>query len=101
MLVSFTDSNSYQPISSITTTLKFIQTLVRSCDFIQTSLNSILLGNFLHNNYQQALEILQQGEMNLSKIMQDLDIADVSLFDHWIADEKEYWQKLVNLSASQ
>jgi hypothetical protein len=56
--------------------------------------------------------------MNLSKIMQDLDIADVSLFDHWITDKKEYlqglrseleeetlqmeyWQKLVNLSASQ
>ncbi|KIK35300.1 hypothetical protein CY34DRAFT_26644 [Suillus luteus UH-Slu-Lm8-n1] len=67
------------------------------------------LGNFLYNNYRQ---------INLSEVMWDLDIMDVSVFDQWITDEKEYlqglksepehetlqmeyWQKLINLAASQ
>ncbi|KAG1719798.1 hypothetical protein EDD22DRAFT_983278 [Suillus occidentalis] len=75
------------------------------------------LGNFLYNNYRQALDILQNGQINLSEVMWDLDITDVSVFDQWITDEKEYlqglksepehetlqmeyWQKLINLTAS-
>ncbi|KIK40552.1 hypothetical protein CY34DRAFT_24782 [Suillus luteus UH-Slu-Lm8-n1] len=75
------------------------------------------LGNFLYNNYRQALDILNNGQINLSRVMQDLDITDVSVFNQWITNEKEYlqglksepeqetlqmeyWQKLVNLAAS-
>ncbi|KAG2058448.1 hypothetical protein BDR06DRAFT_968459 [Suillus hirtellus] len=66
----------------------------------------------------QALNILQNGQINLSEVMWDLNITDVSIFDQWITDEKEYlqglesepeheilqmeyWQKLINLVASQ
>lgn len=72
----------------------------------------------MYNNYRQALDILENGQINLSRVMQDLDITDVSVFNQWITDEKEYlqglksepeqetlqmeyWQKLVNLAASQ
>ncbi|KIK33852.1 hypothetical protein CY34DRAFT_26971 [Suillus luteus UH-Slu-Lm8-n1] len=76
------------------------------------------LGNFLYNNYRQALDILQNGQINLSEAMRDLDITDISIFNQWITNEKEYlqglksepehetlqmeyWQKLINLTASQ
>ncbi|KAG1894669.1 uncharacterized protein F5891DRAFT_1130867 [Suillus fuscotomentosus] len=76
------------------------------------------LSNFLHGNYKQALEILTNGEAVLPKVMQDLKVKDESVFECWLEDEKiylkgltreheeetrqmEYWQRLVNLSASK
>jgi len=74
--------------------------------------------NFLHNNYKQALDILTNGSAVLPKLMQDLGVVDESDFERWLDEEKvhlkgltrepeketlhmEYWQKLVNLSASK
>ncbi|KAG1841143.1 hypothetical protein DFJ58DRAFT_666711 [Suillus subalutaceus] len=76
------------------------------------------LSNFLHGNYKQALEIIANGEAVLPKVMQELKVEDESVFECWLEDEKiylkgltrepeeetlqmEYWQRLVNLSASK
>ncbi|KAG1805960.1 uncharacterized protein BJ212DRAFT_1283144, partial [Suillus subaureus] len=75
------------------------------------------LTNFLYNNYKQALEILANGKTVPPKVMQDLGVEDKSVFECWPEQEKiylkglaqepeeetlqmEYWQSLVNLSAS-
>ncbi|KIK05402.1 hypothetical protein K443DRAFT_3888 [Laccaria amethystina LaAM-08-1] len=82
-----------------------------------TQVSSINLSEFLVNNYKQALGILK-GEAAFVKQMQDQGIADTSVFKNWLAEEKaylehlsrepleeslamEYWQKLVNLGASE
>ncbi|KAG1805542.1 uncharacterized protein BJ212DRAFT_1283601, partial [Suillus subaureus] len=76
------------------------------------------LSNILHGNYKQALEIIANGEAVLPKVMQELKVEDESVFECWLEDEKiylkgltqepeeetlqmEYWQRLVNLSASK
>ena len=75
------------------------------------------VGQFLCNNYKQALEILS-GEAAFNKLMRDQNIANVGVFDEWLSEERlyllnlqreplpetlvmEYWQKLVNLGASE
>ena len=69
------------------------------------------------NNYNQALKILN-GESMLKKTMDDLDITDMCVFSMWLEEEwdylkelskepicemqeMEYYQKLVNLNASE
>jgi hypothetical protein len=69
------------------------------------------------NNYKQALGILG-GEAAFIKQMRDQGVSNTSVFQDWLAEEKtyleglsreplaetltmEYWQKLVNLGASQ
>jgi hypothetical protein len=69
------------------------------------------------NNYKQALGILS-GEAAFVNQMRDQGVYNVSVFQDWLAEEKvyleglsreplaesltmEYWQKLVNLEASQ
>ncbi|KAI6119755.1 hypothetical protein EDD16DRAFT_1706470 [Pisolithus croceorrhizus] len=69
-------------------------------------------------NYRQALHIIQEGKNTLPCLMDDLGIMDVSVFSAWLLEENkylaaclhepkeemlqmEYWQKLVNLDASQ
>ena len=69
------------------------------------------------NNYKQALGILK-SEAAFVKQMQDQGIADTSVFKDWLAEEKaylehlsreplkeslamEYWQKVINLGASE
>lgn len=69
------------------------------------------------NNYKQAINILN-GEAAFDKQMRDQNIAGTSIFRDWLAEEQtylqnlsreplqesltmEYWQKLVNLGASQ
>ncbi|KAG1900426.1 uncharacterized protein F5891DRAFT_1128589 [Suillus fuscotomentosus] len=76
------------------------------------------LSNFLYCNYKQALDILNDGDTTLPKLMQDLGLADESIFERWLEEEKtylqgltrepedetlqmEYWQKLVNFTASE
>ncbi|KAG2363256.1 hypothetical protein BDR07DRAFT_1282731, partial [Suillus spraguei] len=76
------------------------------------------LSNFLHGNYKQALKILANGKAVLLNVMQNLGVEDESVFECWLEDEKaylkglmqepeeetlqmEYWQRLVNLSASR
>ncbi|KAF7967244.1 hypothetical protein HWV62_35063 [Athelia sp. TMB] len=72
---------------------------------------------FLHDNYKQALDILQSGPTSLTQAMLDLRIADTAIFEQWREEEKvylqglskepmretlqmEYYQKLVNLAAA-
>jgi hypothetical protein len=69
------------------------------------------------NNYKQALGIFG-GEEAFMKQMHDQGVSNTSIFQDWLAEEKvyleglsrepftetltmEYWQKLVNLGASQ
>ncbi|KII92056.1 hypothetical protein PLICRDRAFT_677552, partial [Plicaturopsis crispa FD-325 SS-3] len=76
------------------------------------------LTTFLLNNYKQALEILDTGPTALRDLMVELNIADPGVFSAWLAEERqylqslqkepavetlqmEYWQKLVNLQASE
>ncbi|KAG2111364.1 hypothetical protein DEU56DRAFT_936170 [Suillus clintonianus] len=76
------------------------------------------LSDFLYNNYKQALDILSDGDATLPNLMRDLKVTDVAVFEGWLAEEKvylqsltrepevetlqmEYWQKLVNLTASE
>ncbi|KAG1847037.1 hypothetical protein F4604DRAFT_1884071 [Suillus subluteus] len=76
------------------------------------------LTTFLYNTYKQALDILHDGQQTLPKLMHELGVTDESVFDVWLDKERnyllslshepecetlqtEYWQKLVNLSASK
>lgn len=73
---------------------------------------------FLLNNYKQALGIIESLPKLLACTMQDLGITDTGVFDEWLREEKEYllglrkepeietlqmeyYQKLVNLWASE
>ena len=75
------------------------------------------VGEFLYNNYKQALDIITDGECILPGLMKDLNIMDVGTFELWLREEKsyleglqcepqeemltmEYWQRLVKLSES-
>lgn len=72
------------------------------------------------NNYKQALSILETGPSALVQAMADLGLTNVSetVFEKWLEEEKEYllglqqepdeetlqmeyWQRLVNLQASE
>ncbi|KAG1793324.1 uncharacterized protein HD556DRAFT_1479424 [Suillus plorans] len=76
------------------------------------------LTTFLYNNYKQALDILYDGQTVLPRLMQELGVTDESELEAWLENERayllsrthepeqetlqmEYWQKLVNLSASK
>jgi hypothetical protein len=73
---------------------------------------------FLYNNYKQALDILSSGPSALAQAMTDLGITDAGVFEKWLDEERvyleglqkepvtetlemEYYQKLVNLHASE
>jgi hypothetical protein len=75
------------------------------------------IGVFLVNNYTQALDILQ-GASALERSMADLAITNTNVFAEWLEEEREYlkglstepiretqemeyYQKLVNLRASE
>ena len=53
----------------------------------------ILLGEFLVNNYKQALEILN-GRMALKKTMEDQGIASLEVFECWLEEEQAYLRTL-------
>ena len=97
--------------------MKLTRTLVHSPAFPLPAADLITIGEFLVNNYKQTLGILK-SEATFVKQMQDQGIADTSVFKDWLAEEKaylellsrepleeslamEYWQKLVNLGASE
>jgi hypothetical protein len=78
----------------------------------------MVIANFLYGNYKQALDILNDGNDTLPRLMQDLGLTDANIFERWIEEEKvylqgltrepenetlqmEYWQRLVNLNASE
>jgi hypothetical protein len=78
----------------------------------------IVTATFLYNNYKQALDILSSGPSALAQVMTDLGIADAGVFEKWLDEERvyleglqkepitetlemEYYQKLVNLHASE
>jgi hypothetical protein len=77
----------------------------------------LYIGAFLVNNYMQALDILK-GAPALQRSMADLGIMDAKVFAEWLEEERgylkglskepiqetqqmEYYQKLVNLGASE
>jgi hypothetical protein len=77
----------------------------------------LFTGEFLVNNYVQALDILK-GQSALDKTMADLGVPDAGEFAVWLEEERvylkgllkepihetvemEYYQKLVNLNASE
>ena len=98
--------------------MKLIRTSVSSISpFYLFITDFIIPGKFLVNNYKQAISILN-GEAAFFKQMHNQNIANTSVFQEWLAEEKaylkglsreplletlemEYWQKLVNLAASQ
>ncbi|KAG1797356.1 uncharacterized protein HD556DRAFT_1267601 [Suillus plorans] len=76
------------------------------------------LSDFLYNNYRQALDILNDGSTTLPNLMRDLKVADETVFERWLEEEKvylqgltqepadetlqmEYWKTLANLAASK
>ncbi|KAG2054248.1 hypothetical protein BDR06DRAFT_982467 [Suillus hirtellus] len=76
------------------------------------------LSTFLYNNYTQALGILHNGQSMLPQLMCELGITNDSIFENWLVEEcaylmslsqepkqetlqMEYWQKLVNMTASK
>jgi hypothetical protein len=78
----------------------------------------LVIATFLYNNYKQALDILSLGPTALAQAMTDLRITDAKVFDEWWEEERvyleglqkepimemlkmEYYQKLVNLHASE
>jgi len=73
---------------------------------------------FLLNNYWQALWILKDSPKTLACIMLDIHISNADIFEDWLKEERvylrglkmepaaetlqmEYFQKLVNLYASE
>jgi len=70
------------------------------------------------NNYKQALKILQDLPKTLTQIMLDMNITTGEVFKDWLKEEREYlqglktepeaetlqmeyYQKLINLHASE
>jgi hypothetical protein len=58
------------------------------------SLNGCASGQFLINNYHQALKILDTEEM-LQASMNEHGISDPSVFTTWLKEEKEYLEGLL------
>jgi hypothetical protein len=73
---------------------------------------------FLLNNYKQASKIIEETPKLIARTMKDLGVSDVRVFDTWLDEERaylqglkkepavetlqmEYYQKLVNLWASE
>jgi hypothetical protein len=73
---------------------------------------------FLWNNYKQALQIIKETPKLLAQTMKDLGVSDEGVFEMWLEEERvylqglkkepseetlqmEYYQKLVNLWASE
>ena len=85
--------------------------------FLLESESTFIAGEFLINSYKQALSILS-SHAAFQKQMRDQNVSNTSVFKEWLDEEKayldnlsrepidkslamEYWQKLVNLGASQ
>jgi hypothetical protein len=100
--------------SSIFHRLQAISAYCQHTDVFDTYAN---LSTFLLNNYIQALNILNSKDA-LAKAMKDQGIANESTFKDWLEEERaylkglakepmvetmemEYYQKLVNLHASE
>ncbi|KAG2136207.1 hypothetical protein BD769DRAFT_1626952 [Suillus cothurnatus] len=52
------------------------------------------LSDFLYSNYKQVLDILNDGNATLPQLMRDLKVADETVFEHWLEEEKVYLQGL-------
>lgn len=105
-------------ISNIQMIWRRIRTSVSlSCLFILAIL-TYNLATFLLNNYKQALAILKDSPWILARIMLDMSISSVEVFDDWLKEERvylqglkmepevemlqmEYYQKLINFCASE
>lgn len=77
-----------------------------------------MIGTFIYNNYVQATGLLENLPIILNRLMVEMDIECVSVFDSWLNEEREYlkslrkeppietlqmeyYQKLINLWASE
>jgi len=56
--------------------------------------DSIPTATFLLNNYRQALGILKDSPKTLARIMLDMGISSVDVFEDWLKEEREYLQGL-------
>ena len=105
-----------QHISSIIMILKFLLIWVCIINISLVNTNH-QVGDFLYNNYKQALDLITNGEHILLGFMKDLNVTDIVTFELWLREEKsylkglqcepqeemlmmEYWQRLVKLSES-
>lgn len=105
--------------SSTTTTWRCIRTSASFSPAISHFPTLIAsTANFLYENYKQALDVIHSGPTSLEYAMADLQISDPAVFEQWREEERvylqglsqeplqetlemEYYQKLVNLSASR
>ncbi|KAL4072344.1 hypothetical protein V8B97DRAFT_2023521 [Scleroderma yunnanense] len=86
--------------------------------FSKSNMFTSTISMFLHNNYKQALTILEETQEHLPQLKYELSITDNSVFHAWLAEEQAYllsqkkepeeetaqmtyWQRLVNLTASR
>lgn len=54
----------------------------------------IFVGQFLINNYHQALQIIKDNTGPLAEIMMTLKIASSEDFIQWVREEKQYLSSL-------
>ena len=97
---------------------RLIKISVGSYFFSSLLFLTLLLATFLLNNYEQALAILKDSPVVLARVMDDMDISDAGVFAKWLDEERvylqglktepegetlqmEYYQKLINLWASE
>ncbi|KAG1805499.1 hypothetical protein EV424DRAFT_1474356 [Suillus variegatus] len=102
-------------LDHLTTYVKAIANYFQHTDDFEVYAN---LSTFLYNNYKQALCILHDGQSTLPQLMRELGITNDSVFENWLVEERaylmslnqepkhetlqmEYWQKLVNMTASK
>ncbi|RDB20084.1 hypothetical protein Hypma_012873 [Hypsizygus marmoreus] len=113
----FSKSNALAPsvrYASVFHRKQRIHEFIKHMDKMDTYQN---LSEFLINNYKQAIDLIN-GQPALDKQMADQHVASVAIFEQWLAEEREYlqglskeplqetlqmeyYQRLVNLDASQ
>ena len=109
--------DNFETYSNLSTYPSILARLTGAIPYLLAQFADSCIGEFLVNNYRQALDILK-GESALKKAMVDHGIADIAVFGEWLAEEREYlqglttepiretqemeyYQKLVNLRASE
>ncbi|KAG2346996.1 hypothetical protein BDR05DRAFT_996791 [Suillus weaverae] len=114
---TFSKSNALVPMTHYTSTFHRQQAIASYFEYNDEYEVYTNLSDFLYNNYKQALNIIGDSHITFPKLMHDLNITHESIFEDWLMEEKtylqglhtepedktlqmEYWQKLINLSAS-
>lgn len=64
------------------------------CFFIYPLIKIIHLGQFIVNNYRQALRIINENTGPLAEMMKTLNISSMNDFIRWLDEEKLYLLEL-------